>query len=297
MIVGIPRALFFYKYKTMFETFFEELGIEYIVSDNSNKDILMNGKRLSPDESCLSLKLFLGHVNNLKNKCNYILIPRFESIRKNEKMCTNFYLLPDLVRNLFDINIIDFNVDESKKKTLKSAFISVGMYLGFPYNNTLSAYKAAVDKYNRMKNRQLLDQTNKINNKNKKILLAGHPYIIHDDYICSSIISFLEKNDFSILYSDICESSNDNLLSLNIYFSENKDIINAIYEYKDYISGIILLSTFPCGPDSIVNELIVRNISDLPIMNLIIDESDSNTGLLTRLESFIDIINKEIINE
>jgi len=41
--------------------------------------------------------------------------------------------------------------------------------------------------------------------------------------------------------------------------------------------------------DSLVNELVMRKISK-PYLNLIIDDLDSNTGLETRLESFIDIV-------
>ena len=76
-------------------------------------------------------------------------------------------------------------------------------------------------------------------------------------------------------------------------FVTYKELIRAINYYKEYVDGIIIISAFPCGPDSIVNDLIIRNTKDIPIINLIIDEVSSNTGILTRLESFMDIINKE----
>ena len=52
---------------------------------------------------------------------------------------------------------------------------------------------------------------------------------------------------------------------------------------------VILITSFPCGPDSLSNEMILRNVK-IPITNLIIDEANSDTGLLTRIESFIDIL-------
>lgn len=55
-----------------------------------------------------------------------------------------------------------------------------------------------------------------------------------------------------------------------------------------------MLSSFPCGPDSLVNELIIRKIK-LPIINLVIDDTNSFTGIETRLESFLDIINNKVI--
>ena len=131
MIIGIPRSLFYYKYGTLIKTFFNELGIDYVISNPSNKKILEDGKTLAPSESCMNLKLFLGHVKDLENKCNFLFIPRFESVNKGEKLCTNFYLLPDLVRNIFEEHIIDFNVNVNKGKTMKSAIIEIGLYLGF----------------------------------------------------------------------------------------------------------------------------------------------------------------------
>ena len=41
---------------------------------------------------------------------------------------------------------------------------------------------------------------------------------------------------------------------------------------------------------SLVNELILRKITDIPMINILIDEQTSSTGLETRLESFVDII-------
>lgn len=293
MIIGIPRSIFYYKYKTLLETFFNELEIDYVVSDISNKKILEDGKKLSPSESCINLKLFLGHVKSLENKCNFLLIPRIESIKKDEKMCTNFYLLPDLVRNLFNVHVIDFNIDVNKKKTFKNAFIELGLYLGFSYNATAQAYKKAMEKYKSIKNSLLLEQTSKINSNNKKILVVSHTYNLYDDMIGKPIIDLLEQNNYSVIYGDICDNKEDKELSSLIYFSYNKELIHSIEEYKDYVDGIILISTFPCGPDSITNELIMRNIKNIPIINLIIDEANSLTGITTRLESFMDIVNKE----
>lgn len=294
MIIGIPRSLFYYKYETLIKTFFNELEINYIVSEPSNKKILEDGKKLAPSEACLNLKLFLGHVKNLENKCNFLFIPRFESIKKGEKLCTNFYLLPDLVRNLFKEHVIDFNVNINKNKTIKNAFIELGLYLGFSYNKTINAYKKALETDKKERNSLLLKQTNKINSNNKKILIVGHSYNIYDEIIGKPIINALENNNISIIYADICDDkTKDYELASNIYFTYNKELIRAIGHYKEYIDGIIIISTFPCGPDSIINDLIIRKTKDIPIISLIIDEITSNTGIITRLESFIDIINKE----
>lgn len=43
-------------------------------------------------------------------------------------------------------------------------------------------------------------------------------------------------------------------------------------------------------PDSLVNELCLRKIKDIPMLNIVIDEHQGEAGLQTRIESFIDVI-------
>ena len=39
MKIGIPRAFLYYKYKYLWETFFEELGAEVVVSPETNRSL------------------------------------------------------------------------------------------------------------------------------------------------------------------------------------------------------------------------------------------------------------------
>lgn len=38
----------------------------------------------------------------------------------------------------------------------------------------------------------------------------------------------------------------------------NKELLGAFSYYKDKVDGIILITAFPCGPDSLTNEMIIR---------------------------------------
>ncbi len=63
-----------------------------------------------------------------------------------------------------------------------------------------------------------------------------------------------------------------------------------MYANEKRVDGIILLSAFPCGPDAMTNEMIIRRIKDRPILNMTLDEQTGTAGIETRLESFVDII-------
>ncbi len=86
MTIGIPKSLLYHRYNTLWESFFEYLDIDTITSPSTNKEILEEGIKYANDEACLSLKIYLGHIKYLANKCDYILIPRIESLKKYEKL-------------------------------------------------------------------------------------------------------------------------------------------------------------------------------------------------------------------
>ena len=128
---------------------------------------------------------------------------------------------------------------------------------------------------------------------NLKILLAGHPYNLYDDFIGKTIIQLLEENHIDVIYSDLYDQkylkSEVEKISKRNYWTYNREIIGAISHYQDSVDGIIIITTFPCGPDSLSNEMILRNVK-IPITNLIIDDASGDAGLITRIESFIDIL-------
>ena len=103
-------------------------------------------------------------------------------------------------------------------------------------------------------------------------------YLLYSDAFTPKITSDLSKN-----------------LSSTLYWKFNKESIGSIELIKNKINGIIFLSAFPCGPDSIVNELVMRKIK-VPYINIVIDDIDALAGIETRIESFIDIIESRKIH-
>jgi predicted nucleotide-binding protein (sugar kinase/HSP70/actin superfamily) len=79
-------------------------------------------------------------------------------------------------------------------------------------------------------------------------------------------------------------------ISKAIYWKHNKQLLNGIVEYKDKVDGIIYLSVFPCGTDSLANDISIRKVNHIPTLNIVLDEQKANAGIVTRLESFLDII-------
>lgn len=296
--IGICKSLLYYYYSDLWIYFFKKLGYDIVFSDNTNKLIIQDGNSLANDEACLSLKIYLGHVKNLINKCDFILVPRLFSIKKNEGVCTNFNCLYDLVNNTFnDINIINYNVDLTKNSNELIAFLNMGKELGFSYIESYIAYKFAksIQKEKRLEKEK--QQEEKLKNSNTKILIAAHPYNMYDDFISKSIIKYLENENITILYSDRIKEDLIDIecrkLSTDIHWTHSKEVMASMNYYKDKVDGIIIISSFPCGPDSLSNALAMKKIKNIPILSLIIEDLNSDIGIITRLESFVDIIKQK----
>ena len=121
--VGIPRGLFYYKYFPLWKTFLEELGAEIVVSDYTSKKILDVGVKTCVDEICLPMKIYHGHIASLKDKVDYLFIPRFTSISRNEYVCPKFGGLPDMVRHSFKNLPVIIDTEVNLRKSNKNGIV------------------------------------------------------------------------------------------------------------------------------------------------------------------------------
>ena len=293
--MGIPRAFLYYRYYILWKTFFEIIGCNIVLSPNTDSNIVKLGTELSVDESCFPSKIYLGHVGYLINKCDYILVPRIYSYGVKKRVCVNFNSIYDVINNTFnDIKILDYNIDNLRFKYELFGFIKMGLKLNKNIFRVIYAYimgKIKQSKYNRT---FILKQDKIIRNNKIKVLIVSHPYVVYDKYLAGDIISYFKNEDIDILYSDRMDRKEATYYaeeeSNTLYFLYAKENIGSAFYYKDIVDGIIFLSSFPCGIDSLVNELVIRKLNNIPSINIVVDDSTSTSGLYTKLESFVDII-------
>lgn len=293
--IGLPRGLLYYYYEKFWIAFFEKLKVEVVVSPLTNKQIINKGLNIANDEMCMALKIFFGHVDYLKDKCDYLLVPRIVNYEFDKQACTNFLCLGDLIHNLFTIKTIDYNIELSKGDTLKKAFYNIGYKLGFKRKEIKRAYVYANSLFLKEIKRKNHLNYQKLLASDIKLLIVGYPYNIYDEYIGQPILKYLAKlNIKGIIACDFdpkLTSFQYKSLSKDLYWKYSQELLGAIELCSNKIEGIIFLSSFPCATDSLVNDVVMRKLK-LPYLNLIVDDLDSIAGIETRLESFVDIIVK-----
>ncbi|NMA69282.1 MAG: hypothetical protein GX958_07680 [Desulfitobacterium sp.] len=294
--IGIPRAFLYFKYQHLWQTFFQELNCQVLISPETNKEILKDGLEHSIDESCLSAKIFMGHLSYLRGKADYILVPRLVSFGKDEEVCTKFNALYDIARNTFpDLNLLTYNVDQIKHESELKGFLKMGRELGKNPWQVLRAYRKG-KRIQREKELELAEKQDRLiqASEKEKILIISHDYNTYDKAVGYPIIKHLEALGVVPIYGDAADKKKTvqkaQLLTDTLYWTFSKELIGAIPYYQNKIDGIIFISTFPCGPDSLVNELALRKIKGIPMANIVVDELQGEAGLQTRIESFVDII-------
>lgn len=296
MKVGIPRGLLYYSYYPFLEAFFSELGAEIVVSPNTNKKILDEGVKYCVDEACFPVKIFHGHVSYIKNLCDAILIPRIMRIRKGEFICPKFCGLPEMVCNSIDDlpDIISCSLYATSRADL--------------YNWARSSARMITKDEGRIKeafDRAMLEQSNYkvgVNNQDFsiKIALAGHPYNIYDSYINMNVIKKLNKLGVGVFTEEFIDEEEIDK-EVEILFKKpfwtfarnNYGFLSHVASRKK-ANGIIYISSFACGIDSVVVELIRDRIGEFPFLVLKIDEHTGEAGLDTRIEAFVDMLERRI---
>jgi len=313
--VGIPRGLYFYKYSTLWETFFKGLDAEVVISDKTNKNIMLSGANACVSEACIPIKAYFGHVLSLVGKVDFIFIPRFTSVSENQYICPEIAGVPDMVRNSTKIipKIIDteINLRKSHKNSWLTA-LRVGEFITKDREKIRTAYKDALDSYKSerqvLKSGVLMDefkqdsiQLRLIQKRSTRLTVAiiGHPYTVYDSFINMELIKKLRSYGIGVVTLDMLNyiESKEKCRELDkmIFWDYGTRAYGGVIQLIEsgQIDGIIVLTSFGCGVDSFVDELVekkIRHESNIPYMKLVLDEHSAEAGFCTRLEAFVDMI-------
>lgn len=322
--IGIPRALIFYKFSDMWKTFFEELGLEVIISPKTTKQIKNFAVKSAPDEDCYSTKLYFGHVMAIKGQVDYLFIPRFGGWRKNLVGCPKFIGLAEVLKSMHpDLpEIIMPHFNRAKGKDKKIGLVRKAFFIGLKFTKNpfkiMKAIRIALEAHKFHLRSLIIDEEtlhkweqNEIvlndfpiiskNERLLKIALVGHSYVLNDAYSSLNIRSILQQYGVDIITSEqmpreIIENQMQKLKH-NLYFDYEREILGtALYFIENKtVDGVIHLMIFSCGPDSIAGEMAARLAKknpDIPLLQLVFDELTGEAGMRTRIEAFVDMLRR-----
>jgi len=304
----------------MWQAFFNELGIQVVTSGRTTKNILDKGVREALADACVPIKLFFGHVMAIKDKVDYLFIPRVVCLNRKTVYCPKFLGLPDMIRHAVENvpPIIDVRIDTRKGcLPLLKAYVEIGSFFGAGRRASVRAYFKARKthmRYNKLLRKGYSpDEAMSILKNpgikpvrqpgaNLRFAVLGYPYAIYDSFISVNLLGKLRRLGVSVLTAEnihpflLALQKNCNLPKRLFWTFSDMALKAAHFLFKQgRIDGVLHLTAFGCGPDSLLNkfiELEAKKHRNIPFMTLMIDEHTGEAGMTTRLEAFVDMVRR-----
>ena len=317
--VGIPRALLYYQYYPMWKTFFEALGAEVEVSLPTNKTALNLGVSRAVADTCLPVKILLGHAISLIDKCDCLFIPAVTSLGRKTYNCSKIIGLPNMTRALVPecplILSPEINVEKGRYHLYRNIYKLGCHFTSNPFKLKRAveeAWKSNLVYRNKMSDEGIMpnqaveeicqqncEPEHSLDSSPFRIAVIGHPYVLYDEYINHRLISWLQSREIKVFTPEMVSQEALNAAAKRLvgdpHWSFEADIIGAGEYYLEAgVNGMINVSVFGCGPDSMMVGFVQHRAKELgiPFLPLSLDEHSSEGGLLTRLEAFLDMIKR-----
>ncbi len=302
--VGLPMTLSFYEQMKFWQTFFNELGFETVISDESSREIYYLGQHTIPSDTvCYPAKLAHGHIEYLLDKgVDFIFYPCMsynidEGGSDNHFNCPVVAYYPELLAannlRLNDKNFFRPYMDMNNKKNI----IRV-MKQTLKHYNISGKVAAAVDKAFEAYHKQQADISKKAAEiiaqaraeKRNIIVLAGRPYHI-DREINHGIHKLITSLGMAVVTEDsvaaLGETPELGVLNQWTYHSR-------LYRAAQYVTTqpdmqLIQLVSFGCGIDAVTGDE-VRHILESGgklYTQLKIDEINNLGAARIRLRSLV----------
>jgi predicted nucleotide-binding protein (sugar kinase/HSP70/actin superfamily) len=130
------------------------------------------------------------------------------------------------------------------------------------------------------------------------VAVLGHPYLLGAGLLNKHLFRWLRESDARVMANSVFSDEDlerEARLLPDISWSYERELLAAasLFSRRSDVDGIIYLTSFGCGPDSLVMEMFRRET--LPrdgkaFMEVVLDEHSAESGVRTRAEAFVDML-------
>jgi predicted nucleotide-binding protein (sugar kinase/HSP70/actin superfamily) len=311
--VGIPGGLLYFRYGRLWAAFLEALGAEVVESGETTRSILSSGVSKAENESCLPVKVFYGHVLALKDKVDALFVPRLVSVKRKTHTCPKMLGLPDLARAAAgeEVTVIAPTIDFSSGlwSNYRAVYSTGRIFTSNPLRIIRAGIRAWLEHRDYLqrlsrgfspRGRLEVDEKRPLcEGRDLRVAVIGHHYNVYDTFTTMSLLDRLKGMGVDVVTADMVPENLREIelkrLPKDIYWNYEQEIAGAILACarRRLVDGIIFIISFPCGPDSIIRVLCEqenRLAGNVPMMTLVIDEHTGESGFITRIEAFVDML-------
>lgn len=310
--IGVPLVLVMFKFFTLANEFFKDLGYNVVLSHASNEETIQLAQQYAQGETCYPVKLVYGHMMQLaEQKVDYIFLPNIHTIRHPHAHAAHNYACPYMqtaAKSIYDalhlkekgIELISpvFDLDLGAKAMAK-AMIGVGQSLGFSAPRCAKAMiKGGIAVQKNMEDTEKLGREIMADLKpdDKVLVIITRNYGYADPVLNMGIPNILLSKGYKVMTLGYLPG-----MSLDV----SGDYPNMYWPFGDHLlSGAKLVAKHPnlyavyltnhgCGPDTLVNHMFREEMGDKPYLQIEVDEQYSAVGIITRIEAFLNSISHQ----
>lgn len=304
----------YHTYAEFIDSFARALPADIVYSGKTDRSIFDKGVKYCPDDTCLPVKIMAGHILSLAEKCDAVMVPRIMTCEYGGLMCPKINGLPELMRAALSYAeksslslgksgdgfsicrdeppffMFSERLDADNENRLRRRLTRECRRYGFSRKEAHAAFESGSAQWRQNGRKRICDS-----GYSRRVFVAAHPYNIFDEFASMRMTEKLRKMDIGVITeAAVLEEYKlryaDELIKKPYWSSVLSQYGAAAWlEENGLTDGIICLSSFSCGTDSVITELI-KNRTKLPQLSLRLDEQTGEAGFDTRLEAFGEVL-------
>ena len=305
--IGLQRSFYLHNLFPLFQTFFTDLGLEVLIAEEVDPE----GAKLATSSFCYPGEIAFGMFQDLLNKKpDVIFLPKVAQMYVEKSKATGWAKHstcclaanePFYLRSCFrDIPVpVLTPVFEFHQgwDAMEAEFVELGEELGKDAEASAAAYHngvAALRRFTQDKKALGIEVLRKLEEDPNAIAIAlfGRAYNTFADEANFGIPrKFASRGVYVLPYE--CLPSEDEESIENMSWAQGHEIIRgARYVKKHPQLFSAFVTNFSCGPDSFLVAYVRDIMGNKPSLTLELDNHTADAGVNTRIEAFLDIIQR-----
>lgn len=304
--IGIPRSLAFHDLFPWWRTFFAELGMDVVLSSDTNSEIVRLTAQTAAAETCYPVKLAFGHVAELLGKdVDFVFLP---SVLDREDAgpgqtrnhyCPYIPAAPHMVaahvgRGADAARYLTFPFHMQQPVARRRELGVLAGRLGVSRRRVLAAAEkgdAAQAAFYRSLRALGHTALASLGHERTGVVVVGRPYNTCDLGVCQDLPRKLRKLGVLPIPMDLLGGMGVDLGEdhRDMYWRSGQAILGTarLVAAHPHLQAIYLTS-FHCGPDSFLLTYFRREMAGKPFLELEVDDHTAEAGIVTRCEAFLD---------
>lgn len=305
-VAAIPEALSMHTYLPLWRTFLHELGFETVVEGGGGAELKEAAAQVTDADYCYPVKVALARFGRCaeRDDAEYVFFPSVMSETRQDNgkprvFCPYVISYPSLARSLFggrreiiapaidfrfgDDHVIDELYDAFRDHADDRAAVARAFAAG---RATQSRFLRERYEYGQRVMREAAA------GGATAIVMIGRPYNLYDGIINLGLPGrFHGRGVTAIPYECLIDPDDNSAPVEHVYWNYGQRILSAAKMVRELPNAYaVYVTNFGCGPDSFILGRFEKLMRGKPYLIIELDEHGSETGYLTRIEAFMDVI-------